>query len=144
MAIYLGPLVQLCCGRETLQTNTTGMCGECSPRMDHTGFITAQGGMYFPGPPCSGSRVPCKCTVSSGPCFSCSSQVYAAQVLRCSARAQTLMGCVLCPSQVQAAQATGAWQALSQVDLAFHAPSWSQPLGFSGVSCVFSGELISG
>ena len=69
------------------------MCGECSPRMDHTGFITAQGGMYCPGPPCSGSRVPCKCTVSSELCFSCSSQVSAARVLRCSARAQTLMGC---------------------------------------------------
>ena len=30
MVTYLGLLVQLCCGeRETLQTNTTGVCGEC-------------------------------------------------------------------------------------------------------------------
>ena len=29
---YLGSLVQLCCGEGgTLQTNITGMCGECSP-----------------------------------------------------------------------------------------------------------------
>ena len=33
---YLGSLAQLCCGEGgTLQTNTTGMCGECSQCMHH-------------------------------------------------------------------------------------------------------------
>ena len=62
--------------------------------------------------------------------------------------------CVLCPSQVQAAEATrclasvlspGGWRILS--------PPWSQPLGFLGVQwehcprcamCLLWGELISG
>ena len=36
---YLGSLVQLCCGEGgTLQTNTTGVCGECLQWMDHSGF----------------------------------------------------------------------------------------------------------
>ena len=56
MATYFGSLVQLCCGEGgTLQTNTAGMCGQCSHWMDHPGFATAQGGVYFPGPQCSGS-----------------------------------------------------------------------------------------
>ena len=39
MVTYLGSLVQLCCGEGgTLQTNITGMCGECSQCMDLTGF----------------------------------------------------------------------------------------------------------
>ena len=107
------------------------MCGECSPCMDHTGLITAQGGMYFPGPSCSGSRVSCKCTASSGPCFSCSSQVYAAQVLRCSARAQTLMGCVFCalPRSKQ----------LMQQVLGEHYPKWtSHFMHLPGPNCLVS------
>ena len=36
---YLGSLVQLCCGEGgTLQTNITGMCGECSQCMDTLGL----------------------------------------------------------------------------------------------------------
>ena len=44
MVIYLGSLVQLCCGeRGTLQTNITGLCGECSQCLGHTGFDPAHG-----------------------------------------------------------------------------------------------------
>ena len=76
VATYLGSLVQFCCGEGgILQTNTTGMCGESLQWMDHTGFATDQGGVYFLGPHCSGSRVLCKGTVPSGPCISCTSQV---------------------------------------------------------------------
>ena len=36
---YLSSLVQFCCGEGgTLQTNITGMCGECSQCFSHTGF----------------------------------------------------------------------------------------------------------
>ena len=47
---HLGSLVQLCCGEGgTLQTNTAGVCGECSQWMDHIMFATVQGSMCFPG-----------------------------------------------------------------------------------------------
>ena len=39
VATYLGSVVQLCCGEGgILQTNTTGMCGECLQCLGHTGF----------------------------------------------------------------------------------------------------------
>ena len=70
MATYLGSLVKLCPGKGgTLKTNTAGMDGECSQWMDHTGFATARGCMYFPGPHCSGSRVLCEGTVPVSPAF---------------------------------------------------------------------------
>ena len=76
VATSLGSLVQLSCWwGGTLQTNTAGMCGDCSQWMGHTGFTIAQGSVYFLGPHCSGSRVFCKGTVPSGPCILCTSQV---------------------------------------------------------------------
>ena len=114
---YLGSLVQLCCGwGGTLQTNITGVCGECVPCMDYTGFATAQGGMCFLGLHCSGSRVLCRGTVQSRPCILCTSR---SKLLRFSGTLQghRLGGArVLCPSQVRAAQATRCLaNALSQV-----------------------------
>ena len=45
MVTYLGSLVQLCCGEGgTLQTNITGVCGECSQCIDSTGFAPVHGG----------------------------------------------------------------------------------------------------
>ena len=39
MVIYLGSLAQLCCGEGgTLEKNITGVCGECSQCLGHTGF----------------------------------------------------------------------------------------------------------
>ena len=68
VATYLGSLVQLSCfWGGILPANTTGMCGERSQWMDHTGFATAQGGMCFPGLPCSVSRVLCNGTLPSKP-----------------------------------------------------------------------------
>ena len=46
---YLGSLVQSCCGEgATLQTNITGMCGECSQCLNHVGFAPAHGVCTFP------------------------------------------------------------------------------------------------
>ena len=43
MVTYLGSFVQACCGEGgTLQTNITGVCGECSQCLGHTGFASAQ------------------------------------------------------------------------------------------------------
>ena len=48
MVTYLDSLVQLCCGEgETLQTNITGMCGECSQCLGHTAFATTHGVCAF-------------------------------------------------------------------------------------------------
>ena len=49
MVTYLGSLVQLCYEEgETLQTNITGMCGECSQFLGHTWFAPAHGVCAFP------------------------------------------------------------------------------------------------
>ena len=46
---FLGSLVQLCCGEGgTLQTNITGVCGECFQCLGHTGFAPAHGVCAFP------------------------------------------------------------------------------------------------
>ena len=64
--------------------------------MDHTGFATAQGGVYFQDLHCSGSRVFHEGSVPSGPWIAYTSQVSATQVLRGSARAHAQMGYVFC------------------------------------------------
>ena len=42
MVTYLGSLFRLCCGEGgAMQTNITGVCGECSQCLGHTGFAPA-------------------------------------------------------------------------------------------------------
>ena len=55
-------------GRDTAN-DITGMCGECVPCMDHTGFATAQGGMCFLGLHWSGSRCFAVAQPEAGPAF---------------------------------------------------------------------------
>ena len=46
---FLGSLVHSCYGEGgTLQTNVTGVCGECSQCLRHTGFAPAHGMCAFP------------------------------------------------------------------------------------------------
>ena len=157
MVIYLCSLVQLCCGEGgTLQTNITGVCGECSQCLGHTGFAHAQGVCAFP--------------------------VYTAQALGCSTgelskaapglgvlprskplrfrfsgspqRQRLSWACTLCPSQVRAAQATRCMvSAHSPDEWCILSPPQSPPTvswvhswsaAASGVPYVSSGELISG
>ena len=88
----------------TLQTNITGVCGERSLYIDHTGFAPAQGGVCFPGLHCLGCRVVCRGMSNAGPAFC------ALPRSRPLGFSGTLQGhrlgwvCVLCPSQFQAAQ----------------------------------------
>ena len=70
-----GPLFRLTCsvvlwGGRTMKTNITGMCGECSQSIDHTGFSPAHD-LCFPGLHYSGSRVLCRGTIQTRPCISC-------------------------------------------------------------------------
>ena len=71
---FLGLLVQSCCGEGgTLQTNITGLCGECAQCLSHTGFAPAHGVCAFP--------------------------VYSVQALGCSARncLRWALGCMHVP-----------------------------------------------
>ena len=111
MDAFLGSLVQSCCGEGgTVQTNNTGMCGECSQCFRPTGFgsahdmcafpvYTAQalgcsarnrprpalGCMHLPGLSHSGSgtRVVLRGADYRWACVVCPFQVRAAQVMRC-------------------------------------------------------------
>ena len=136
MVTYLGSLVQWCCGEgETLQTNITGMCGECSQCLGHTGFAPHHS--------------------------VCAFMAFTSQALGCSARELSEVtpglgalprskplrfrflgtpqghrlswACVLCPSQVQAAQVTRCLAStLSPVMRCNLAPPLSQLLSFLG------------
>ena len=109
MVTYLGSLVQLCCGKGgTLQTNITGVWGECSQCLGHTGFAPTHGVCAFlvytvQAPCCSAgelSKVGLGCMHIPG--LSHSRSRFSGTPQRCILR----WACVLCPFQFQAAQAT--------------------------------------
>ena len=155
MVTYLGSLVQLCCGKGgTLQINITGVFGECSQCMDHTGFDLAHGTCAFQ---VYTAQVPCS---SEGQLSKACPGLHALprskllkfRFLGIPQRHRLSWVCVLCPSQVRAAQPTR-WlvSALSQVcSASYHllgpgrSVSWVRSKSaISGVPCVSSGELIS-
>ena len=101
----LGSLVQLCC-REggTLQTNTTGMCRECSQCLGHTGFAPAQGMCAFlvytaQAPGCSAGELS-----KAGPGLRALSISKPFRFVGTPQWYRLGLACVLCPSQVQPAQ----------------------------------------
>ena len=92
MVNYLGSLVELCCGEGgILQRNITGMCGECSQCMGHTGFAPAHSGVCFLGLHCLGSRMFCRALSKVGPGLSHSGSC--SQVLH---KGTDLVGPVFC------------------------------------------------
>ena len=156
MVIHLGSLVQLCC-REggTLQANITGVWGECSQCLVHTGFAPSHRVCAFPvynaqAPGCSAGELakagPGLCALPrSKPLrfrflgtpqrhrlgragISCPSQVGAAQATRCLASAHSPGGrCVLSPPRPN------------------RSVSWVRSgNAVSGVPCVSCGDMISG
>ena len=155
MVPYLGSLVQLCYGEGgTLQINITGVCGECSQCMDHTGFVPAHGMCACPvytaqAPGCSAEELS---KVGSGFCVLARSKMLRFWFSGTPQRHRLSWTCVLCPSQVLGAQAIRCLvSTLSQAVRLNHLPipscsvSWvSCKRAVSGVPCVSSGELISG
>ena len=92
MVIYLGSLVQLCYGEGgTLQTNITGMCGECLQCLGHTGFAPAHGMCAFPV--CTAQAPGCSAGEESkaGPGL-CALPRSTLLRFRCSTKAQTRLG----------------------------------------------------
>ena len=103
MVTYLGSLVQLCCGEGgTLQTNITGVCGECLQHLGHAGVAPAHGVCAFPvytaqAPGCSAGN----CLKQALGC------VHFPGLSRSGSGSWVLhKGTDSCPSQVRAAQAT--------------------------------------
>ena len=114
--LFLGSFVQSCCGEGgMLQTNNTGMCSQC---LSHAGPAPAHGAYR------SGSTLLCREPSEAGPgldtpprskplrfrysgnpqrrrlgwaCVLCPSQVQAAQVMRCLANAVTATYHLSCP-----------------------------------------------
>ena len=109
MVIYLGSPVQLCHGEGgTLQTNITGVCGECSQCLGHTGFAPAHSMCAFPVytaqvPGCSAGELS-----KEGPGLRerPRSKLLRFRFSGISQRHKFGWACLLCPSQVLAAQAT--------------------------------------
>ena len=151
MVTYLGSLVQCCCGEGgTLQTNTTGMCGECSQCLGHTGFAPAHGVCAFlvytaQAPGCSAGELS---KAGPGLCAFPRSKPLRFRFSGTPQRCRLSWACALCPSQVRAAQVTRCLACA--VPATYHLPcpclvfwvyNWHT---FTGMPCVSSGELISG
>ena len=156
VVIYLGSPVQLCCGEGgTLQTNITGVCGECTQCLVHTGFAPTHGVCAFPvytaqAPGCSAGELS---KVGPGlhvlPRSSCSGA--GSLVLHKGTASGGSAFCVL-PRSKQLRQ-PGAWRAhTSQLGSeSYHLPGPSRSVSWvrsrstvTGVPRVSSGELISG
>ena len=145
----------MCCGEGgTVKTNMTGVCGECSQCLGHTGFVPAHGACTFvaytaQSPGCSARELS---KASPGLCALPRSKLLRFRFSGTPQRHRLSWACALCPSQVWAAQATRCLaSALSQVwgrsyHLCIPSPSVSWVCSkstISGVLCVSSGELIS-
>ena len=109
MVTYLGSLVQYCCGdRGTLQTNITGMCGECLQCLGHTGFASAHGSCAFPiytsqALGCSAGELS---EAGPGLCILPRSKLLRFRFSGTPQRHRLCLSCGLYSFQVQAAQAT--------------------------------------
>ena len=109
MVIYLGSLVQLCY-REggILQTNITGVCGECLQCLGHTGFAPAQSTCAFliytaQAPRCSAGELS---KAGPGVCALPRSKPLRFRFSSTPQRHRLVWACPLCPSYVGAAQVT--------------------------------------
>lgn len=134
MSIYAGSLAQLCYAEGgTLQTNTTGICGEHSWYVDGPHLVaTALGRVSFPCQSHSGSWVLHEGPVPGRLCISCTSQAQAAQTL--SLRAQSQVSCASCALPMsKPLKLPGAPRA--------HSPRWAMHLLRGAVSgCDTSGR----
>ena len=162
MVIYLGSLVQLCCGRGRgewggiLQTNITGVCGECSQCLGHTGFAPAPCMCAFPintaqAPGCSAGELS---KVGPGLCALPRSKPLRLSFLSTPTTAQTRLGLCFVPFPGPSSsgnQVLGELTLLRSGSASYHLPGPCRSVSqmrsgstISGVSCVSSGELISG
>ena len=146
---FLGSLFHSSCGEgKTLQTNNTGMCSQC---LSHTEPAPCSQCMCPPCSHCSSSRLLCWEPSEAGPGLHVPPRSKPLRFRYSGSPQRHRLGwaCVLCPSQVRAAQVTRCL--VSVVSVTYHLPcpchlvfwvyNWR---AFSSVLCVSSGELISG
>ena len=109
MVTFLGFRVQLCFGEgRALQTCITGVCGECPQSLGHTGFVPAHGMCAFP------LYILQTLGCTAGNCFRLALGLHALprskplrfRFLGTPQRRRFGWACILCPSQVRAAQVT--------------------------------------
>ena len=106
---YLGSLIQSCCGEGgTLHTNITGVCEDCSQCLGHNGFSPTHSVCAFPDYTthalgCSAGELS---KAGPGLCALLRSKPLRFRFSGTPQRHRYGWACVLCPSQVQAAQAT--------------------------------------
>ena len=99
---YLGSLVQSCYGEGgTLQTNITGVCGECCS-VSATLGLPHSWCVCFPGLHCSDSRLLCRELSEAGPGLHALPRSKPLRFRFWSTPQRCRLGwaCVLCPSQV--------------------------------------------
>ena len=156
MVTFLGLLVQLCCGDGgTLQTNITGVCGECLQHFSHTGFVPAHGVCAFPVYPvqalgCS-ARNCLRCTLGCMHFQVLNHSGSGSQILH---KVQTWLGLRFVPFPGPSSsgdQVLGEHSHPQVRAVTYHLPrpchsvfcvyNWC---AFSSVPCVSSGELVSG
>ena len=104
MDTFLGSLVQWCCGEGgTLQTYNTGTCSQC---FGHTAFAPCSLSVCFPCLHCLGSRLLFWELSEAGPGLYAlpRSKLLRFRHLGSPQRRRLGWACVLCPSQVRAAQ----------------------------------------
>ena len=145
----------VCCGEGgTVQTNITGVCGEFLQCLGHTGFAPAHDMCAFLDytvqfPRCCAGELS-----EAGPGLSAlpRSKPLRLRFLGTPQKHRLGWACILCPLQIQAAQATRCLaSALSPGGQCVLSPPWSQPLVFLGAErecCLrcavyLLGELIS-
>ena len=137
MDTFLCSLVQSCCGEGgTLQTNNTGVCSQC---LGHIGFAPTHD-VCFPCLHCLGSRLLCWELSEASP------RLYALPrskllMFRYSGtpqRRRLCWACVLCPSQVRAAQVTRCLA--SVVAATYHLPHTCRSVFWVYNRRTFSGE----
>ena len=149
---FLGSLVHSCYGKGgTLQTNNTRVLAVSRPHW----VCPRSQCVCFPCLHCSGSRLLCRELSEAGPGLHAPprSKPLRFGCLDTLQRHRLGWACVLCPSQVQAAQVT---RCLESSRPQLKAATYGLPhpccsvfwvysrCAFSGVPCVSSGELISG
>ena len=101
---FLGSLFQSCCGEGgTLQTNNTGMCSQC---FSHTGFSPRSRRVCFPCLHCLGCRLLCRELSEASPGLYALPRSKLLRFRFSGTPQRHILGwaCVLCPSQVRAAQ----------------------------------------
>ena len=129
----------MCCGEVgTLQTNATGVYGECSQCLSHTGFAPALGVCAFlvytaQAPGCSVKELS-----KAGPGLRAlpRPKPLRFRFLGTPQRHRLSWACILCPSLVLAARPTRCLaSALYPAEQCILSPPQSQPLHFLGVQC---------